>query len=78
MGLNKNDQEPAGINKTPNVTGDQEPKENFTNTNVTDADTDVGVDLNNDAIFRKINYITGTQDDPSLLTSRTGGTQDYP
>ena len=34
--------------------------------------------LNDYSIFKKINIITGTQDDPSELTSITGGTQDDP
>ena len=31
----------------------------------------------NDNDIFKIDVITGTQDDPTALTSRTGGTQDY-
>ena len=72
-GLNSNNQEPVGINKKYNVTDDQEPKENFTNTNVINAETDSDMGLNDDAI-KKIYFITGTQYDPSELTSRTGGT----
>ena len=34
--------------------------------------------LNDDTILKQINFITGTQDYPSELTSRTGGTQDVP
>ena len=49
----------------------------FTNTNVTDADTDDAMGLNENVIFKKINVITGTQDDSSALNSRTGVTQDY-
>ena len=78
MGLNYNDQEPGGINKYTDVSYNQETKESFTNTNVTDADTDAYIGLNNYAIFKKINVITGTQDDPSALTSKTGVTQDDP
>ena len=52
MGLNKNDQEPGGINKKYDVTDDQKPKENFTNTNVTDTDTDAEMGLNDDAILK--------------------------
>ena len=52
MGLNENDQEPGGTNKNYYVTDDQKPKENFTNTNVTDADTDAEMGLNDDAILK--------------------------
>ena len=34
--------------------------------------------LNSYAVLNKINVITGTEDDPSVLTSRTSKTQDYP
>ena len=52
MGLNENDQEPGGTNKKYYVTDDQKPKENFTNTNVTDTDTDAEMGLNDDAILK--------------------------
>ena len=62
------------------MTYDQEPKEIFTNTNVTDAETyaetDSGMGLNDNANPKKV--ITGTQDGPSALTSKTGGTQADP
>ena len=43
MGINDNEQEPGGINKETVVTDDQEPKGFFTNTNVADTDTDMGL-----------------------------------
>ena len=52
MVINENYQEPGGINKSTNLTDDQELKETFTNTNVTDADTDSDIGLNNDAILK--------------------------
>ena len=52
MSLNYNDKVPGGINKNTNVTDDQEPKEIFTNKNVTYADTDTKMGSNNDAIFK--------------------------
>ena len=82
MGLNKNYQEPGGINKYVDVTDDQEPKEISTNTNVTDSDTDADTDadmgLNVDTILKQIKVITGTLYDPSALTSGTVGTQYAP
>ena len=57
------------------VTDGQEPKEFFTNTNVTDADTDSDMGLNGDSILKHINDITGTQYYHSALTSRTCRTQ---
>ena len=50
----------------------------FTNTNVTNDDTDAEMGFKNDAILKQINFITGTQYDPSALTSITDGTQDDP
>ena len=64
MGLKDNYQEPWGINKNSDVTYDQEPKELFTNTNVTDADTYSDMSLNADDILKQINIITGNQDEP--------------
>ena len=64
MGINDNEREPGGINKDNDVTDDQESKVIFTNTNVTDADTDTDVGLNNHAILKQINDITETQDNP--------------
>ena len=52
MGINNNGQESGGINKNFDVTDEQEPREIFTNTNVTDSDTDTDMGLNNDAIFK--------------------------
>ena len=46
MVLNNNYPEPGGINKNADVTDDQKSKENFTNTNVNDADTDSNMGLN--------------------------------
>ena len=43
--MHSNDQEPGGINRTVNVADDHELEENFTNTNVTDADTHVEMGL---------------------------------
>ena len=60
VGLKNNYQEPGGINKNTDVTYDQEPKVNFTNTNWTDTDTDAEMGLNNDAILKQINGINGT------------------
>ena len=76
MGLNNNDQEPGGINKNTDITDEQEPKGNFTNTNVSEADTDDDMGLNDDTILKLNNVITVTQYDTSELTSRTGGNQD--
>ena len=50
IGRSENDQEPGGINKTTNVTHDQEPIF-FTNTNLTDADTDADMGYNQNGIF---------------------------
>ena len=55
---------------------DQEPKQFFRNTNVTDDDTDADMGLNNYAIFKRIKVSTETQDDISEFTSISGGTQD--
>ena len=54
MSLNDNEQEPGCINKDTDVTDDQEPREFFTNNNVTDADTDADMGLNYYAIFKKM------------------------
>ena len=77
MGINENDQEPGVINKNTDITDDKEPKENFTNTNRTDSGTNYDMGLNKSSVL-KINVISRTQDDTSALNSRTGGTQDYP
>ena len=68
MGLNDNELKPGGINKYTDVTGDQESKEICTNTNVTDADTNADMGLNDYVILNKINVITGIQGHPSALT----------
>ena len=52
IGINDNNQETGDINKYINVTVDQEPKEIFTNTNVTDDDIDAEMGLNDDSIFK--------------------------
>ena len=78
MGLNYNEQESGGINKETDVTDDQESKEFFTDTNITDADTDDDMGLNDYAILKQNNVITGNQYDTSALTSITGGNQDDP
>ena len=56
MGLHENYQKPGGIKKDTGVTDDQEPKANFTNANVTDAnyDTDSDIVLNYYAILEKL------------------------
>ena len=59
-GLNKNDQEPGGINKNSDVTCDQEKKLFFTNTNVTDVDTDSGMGLYEYFILKQVIFITVT------------------
>ena len=56
MILNENDQEPRGMNANTDVTDDQESKVNFTNTNITDADIDADMGLNDDAILKKHYY----------------------
>ena len=78
VGLNENEQEPGSINKDTDVTGDQEPKETSTKTNVTYADTDAEIGLKEYTILIQIDVITGNQDDPAALTSITGGTQGDP
>ena len=72
-GLNKNEQEPGGINKNADVTDWQQQKEISTTNNVTNVETDADMGLKDDAIFKK-NVITGTQYDPQELTSITGET----
>ena len=52
VGLKNNDQQLGGINRNDDVTDKQEPKENFTNTNITDADTDADMGLNNNGILK--------------------------
>ena len=56
MGLNNNDQYIEEISKHADVTDDQKPRENFTNFDVTDADTDADISLNNDAKPKKCYY----------------------
>ena len=53
MGLNYNYQEPRGTNKNAYVTDDQEQKYFFTNTNVTDDDTDTEMGLKDLSILNK-------------------------
>ena len=54
MGINNNYQKPGGINKNTDVTDDQESKEIFTNTNVTDSHTDADMGLNDYAILKEL------------------------
>ena len=56
MVLNYNQQDPGDINKYSNVTDEQEPKEFFTKSIVTDCDTDADMGLNDYAIFKKEFY----------------------
>ena len=51
MGLNENYQAPGGINKNIVVSDEQESKETFTDTIVTDANNYADIGLNDDAIF---------------------------
>ena len=46
--------------------------------NVTDAEIDYEMGLNNNAVLRQIYVITGTQDDPSALIPIIDGTKDDP
>ena len=60
MSLNYYEQEPGGINKDSDGTDDQDSKAFFKNTNVTVADADSDMGLNNYAISKHINVITVT------------------
>ena len=78
VGLNYNEQEPGVINKKRWCNWWPRTKRNFHKTNVTDADTDSYIGLNDYAILKQVNVITGTQYDPSSLTLITGVTKDDP